>query len=316
MRTAAIRAPARSSTVSSPEERRPPPPRDVAAELDALLGPDLAAVRVLLGAPIARAAPLSETRPWDAERAAFLVETSDGRRVKLRRMPSEAWAQSVARSLEALADPRFARVLLRRGRLLVDEWIEGRGLAEAGATRERVAEAGALLGRVHATMPPPDTLVAEPGPAPEAHDAALQADLAFLASSGLLEPAPAKRLGRAAAAHRPEQVEMGLVHGDFCAENLLVDAPGGLRVVDNEALAVGPLDLDLARTAYRWPMDEPERDAFLGGYARHRDPAAGRDHAPFWRIRVLAKSARLRANGGWRRAELPLLALRALSGEL
>jgi Phosphotransferase enzyme family len=301
--------------VSSPEERRSPAPSDVASALDALLGPDLAGVRAFLGAPIARAAPLSSTRPWDAERAAFLVETSDGRRAKLRRMPSEARARSVAQSVEALADPRFARVLLQRGRLLVDEWIEGRGLDEAGATRERVAEAGALLGRVHATPPPPDALAAEPGAAPQAHDDALRADLAFLAGAGLLESAAAAQLGRAASASRPERVEVGLVHGDFCAENLVVDARGQLRVVDNEALGIGPLALDLARTDYRWPMDERDRSAFLGGYARLREPDAGGAHAPFWRIRVLAKSARLRASRGWQRAEVPLAALRALAGE-
>lgn len=299
--------------MSSADERRRPAPRDVAGELDALLGPDLAAVRAFLGAPIARAVPLSASRPWNADRAAFRVETSDGRRTKLRRMPSEARARGVERSLEALADPRFARVLLRCGRLLVDEWIDGRGLDECGATRERVAEAGALLGRVHTTPPPPDAAVAEPGAAPDAHGDALRADLDFLASAGLLDPAARARLENAAAAARPEQAEVGLVHGDFCAENLLVDARGQLRVVDNEALGVGPLDLDLARTAYRWPLDGREGRAFLDGYAAYRDPDAGAAHAPFWRIRVLAKSARLRASGGWDRADVPLVALRALA---
>ncbi len=93
----------------------------------------------------------------------------------------------------------------------------------------------------------------------------------------------------------PGATVAGLCHGDFCAENMLLATDGRLRVIDNESLAVAPIDRDVARTFVRWPMSAAVREAFLDGYAARRDPATALRHERFWRLCVSVRSAHLRA---------------------
>jgi len=144
----------------------------------------------------------------------------------------------------------------------------------------------------------------------------IESDLAQLVASGALAASAARQLGLAARERDPGQAEVGVVHRDFCAENMITDGSGRLRVIDNDGFRVGPLDLDLANVWYRWPMAARERDVFLSAYAMHRDPRDALRHAGFWRVRAVAKSARLRIALGGPRASVALEALRRLPGSL
>src|SRR5690606_4751555 len=67
-----------------------------------------------------------------------------------------------------------------------------------------------------------------------------------------------------------------LIHLDFCTENMVVDAHGALRVIDNEQLEIAAAGLDLARTFCRWPMPDAAWERF-GARVPHRGSgAAGR----------------------------------------
>jgi hypothetical protein len=63
---------------------------------------------------------------------------------------------------------------------------------------------------------------------------------------------------------------------------------------------VMPLDHDLARTWYRWPMQPTHWQSYLDEYATFRDPSAFLSHFPYWAVTVLAASAALRLErAGW-----------------
>jgi aminoglycoside phosphotransferase (APT) family kinase protein len=202
---------------------------------------------------------------------------------------------------------------LRREAALVVPWLADAVPFAAGpADLAAFAAAGRLLGRLHAV----DEALGRRLPfraSAEPELAAMDGQLAALVESKHL---PVELAARARAAVRRATrgpVLHGLTHGDFTAENLLVDAGGALRPVDNEGLGLGSLDLDLARTWLRWPMRAPAWRAFLDGY---RD-ASGRpvdDEALHpWRLRTLVLSAWYRAEYGLPGLAEPLDRLRALA---
>jgi hypothetical protein len=282
------------------------------AELEAALGARLDDVRRRLGSPPLAVRCVSTLHASGSPRAAYRVGLADGRAFKVRRLAEPGRARDLVAGLADLAEPRLAAALLEHDGVLVEEWVEGEPLA-ADAGRERLAEAGDLLGSLHARR----TWLGAPLGVPastEAERRTLEGQLADLVRAGALGGPAARRLRSAAAASDPGRAATGLVHRDFCAENLVVDRAGRLRVVDNEWLGVGPLDLDLAVVENRWPTDAAGRAAFLAGYARHRDPAAAGEASAFWRIRAATRSAWWRAVELARPAEAALARLEALAG--
>jgi Ser/Thr protein kinase RdoA (MazF antagonist) len=95
---------------------------------------------------------------------------------------------------------------------------------------------------------------------------------------------------------------VGVIHKDFCAANVVIGTDGAPVCVDNANVSVGPHDLDLARTWYRWPMGAEDRRHFAAGYEEYRRLAACLRHFAFWAACVLVGSAsirlRARAPGG------------------
>jgi hypothetical protein len=65
-------------------------------------------------------------------------------------------------------------------------------------------------------------------------------------------------------------------------------------VVDNEALSIGFLDFDLARSWYRWELGPEAWRRFLDRYAAHRSELPGEQPFRFWRIAATALGARVR----------------------
>jgi aminoglycoside phosphotransferase (APT) family kinase protein len=282
-------------------------------EIEALL--ELPPGRALFSSELVEVRLISTLRGPDSPRAAFRIELADGRRLKLRHLPSAERGRFIVRTLDQIADPRFARVLLQHERLLVEEWVEGLPIPCAPARDEQLAEAGHLLGKLHALR----SVDGEPvrrfaSTLPELDG--IESDLAQLVASGALAASAARQLGLAARERDPGQAEVGVVHRDFCAENMITDGSGRLRVIDNDGFRVGPLDLDLENVWNRWPMAARERDVFLSAYATHRDPRDALRHAGFWRVRAVAKSARLRIALAGPRASVALEALRRLPGSL
>jgi Ser/Thr protein kinase RdoA (MazF antagonist) len=220
-----------------------------------------------LATPVRAVEPIGRLVSPLSARAAFKLRLADGSLLKARRLESEQRCATLADLAPLLEGLPFNRALAFRGAALLEQWIPGRPFADADATPQRLAEAGALLGRLHRLQLP-----ATPRPATKATPARLlrkvEAQLHQLSELALLSADDVSTLLVEAGRCLPETLETGLVHHDFCAENLIISADGDLCVVDNEDLRVGPLDADLARTFLRWPMNSTQRAAFLSGYRR------------------------------------------------
>jgi Ser/Thr protein kinase RdoA (MazF antagonist) len=250
------------------------------------LGDDVRAALVRHGFAPCRAALLSPLGERKGRRCAYRVETEDGRVVKARLFESPEEARRVL-ALRAGLERAFAPALARDGAVVLEEWIDGAPLRERD-WEAWVEPAGALLGRLHAHPLPPDAPAASPT-RPWIESAT--SDLEMLGAAGRLACAEAGRLRAAIRERDPGTSRTALAHLDFCADNMVIDVHGRLRVIDNEMLAVRPPGFDLARTFHLWPMAPDTWARFRRGY-RSAAPAEP-EAAAFWRLVAALQGARI-----------------------
>ena len=115
----------------------------------------------------------------------------------------------------------------------------------------------------------------------------------------------------AATAAAPAEVEVGLVHGDLCLENIVIHT-GIIRIVDTEDLRIYACDHDLARTWYRWPMSDAAWSAYRDGYERERGATRFLDSFVHWAVVALVESAAFRLRAHTPAAGEPVARLRDL----
>jgi aminoglycoside phosphotransferase (APT) family kinase protein len=142
--------------------------------------------------------------------------------------------------------------------------------------------------------------------------AKLERDMDLVRSEHLLDPELARRALADADANRPQEPTLGIIHKDFCAENLVLASDGSLVCIDEATLSTGPHDLDLARTWYRWPMQARDSAHFARGYQEQRSLAGFLRHFRFWVTCVLVGSAATRLRSASPGALAPIERLRQL----
>ena len=172
--------------------------------------------------------------------------------------------------------------------------MPGPSLTDERSTTERLREAGEILGRLHRTQIPSE-LAGQKLPNSERLLRAVERRLSSLNELGLLSSYEVSRLKHSAGQQLPYTLEDGLIHHDFCAENLIITVGNQLYAIDNEDMRIGVLDADLARTFHRWPMTSQQRQAFCEGYQRHREVVSYEGHSLFWLIWVLSGAIEFRA---------------------
>lgn len=285
----------------------PPPGSASRAIVDA----DVAAALAALGAHASATVPITGLPSSRSDHATFRVTLDDGRVVKVRRLSRAAKAQRFVGLVRELASAQLAAILAHEGRVCVETWIEGVPLGELPRCPARLGAAADLLGTLHATRSLQGRRVARRG-APVRVLQRAERQLGRLAAAAVLAPARATELARVLRRSVPARAPIGVIHGDFCAENLVEDGNGRLIAVDNESLRLDFLDFDLARTWARWPMPDPDWDAFLARYARWRAAPVDDAATPFWRAAAIVKSLHLRTARRTAQADAPLRRLAEL----
>lgn len=248
-------------------------------------------------------------------RCVYRVELEDGHTIKARRLESVGAASRLF-ELRAGLEPAFAPATARHGRVLLEAWIEGVPLNQLDS-EARAEDAGALLGRLHSIEVATTPLTVSTLEWRERAKAQLQ----ILGEGGKLGLREVARLDAELQRWDPGSARLARVHRDFCAENMLIDERGHLRVIDNEWFTIDPAGFDLGRTFTRWPMSEGAWARFLRAYRS----TARVDPGPlsFWKLVVALWTLRIRLHqppehlarplGLLRRfAELPKTALQGL----
>jgi len=263
------------------------------------------------GLRIRTALRISSLHSPEFSRKTYRIEHEEGT-VKARLLEDESTAATLTDFRRELPED-FARVLSRFGRVLIEEWIEGEALPEV-PERRHLETAGRLLGDLHARQSCRGRSLHEMRAATD-HQGAARICLQRLASHGVLAEEAALRLESVLDRSRPPTAVHGLVHLDFCGENMVVDRSGRLRVVDNERIGLDSLAYDLARTWYRWALPASAWDAFFVSYAASLPFPHPMDSFVFWKVVVAARSAELRFRALPERMGVALGCLRALAAE-
>ena len=280
-------------------------------DLRASLGPDVLCLLGAIPSPVVEIARLTRLPSPRLQRACFHVRFANGRAVKARRVESPRQAERLER-LSSLVDRRYAPPLLGRcGSAVLTEWVDGRVVMPSDATPAFLRRCGGLQARLHQTAVPADLRVDAED---RLRDAPLRLERAVedLSRCAALSDGEGERALELARAYAPRDVPVALAHGDFCAENLVLDARDRAHLVDNETLAVHAPEYDLGRTWYRWPMTGRERRAYYEGYREHGKTDAFARHFPYWAVTVLVGAARFRRRAATAGARYPLDRLRAL----
>jgi thiamine kinase-like enzyme len=232
--------------------------------------------------------------------------------VKARLLENEPTARQLAEFRRELPDD-FAPIISQHGRVLIETWIDGDALPAIPEPRW-LATAGALLGDLHARPALGHRMLHEVRSTADRHLAA-QKRLRGLVANGALGKKEAVRLEQILKRYDPLQTTYGLVHLDFCGENMVIDRAGRLRVVDNERIGLNSLCLDFARTWYRWALPAPEWDTFRIAYTSRLPYPDPPESFHFWKVETITKSAELRLRAYPEKANEPLSYLKALAAE-
>ena len=274
--------------------------------LESIVGADLWSLACSVGLEPVEVLTLTALPSEDFGRASFRFTYPDGSVRKGRRMISVESARRAC-ALRSLIDPRHMPALLgAQGVALLTQWSEGS--APSPRDPKVLRAAGALLGRVHATAVPRE-LALEYGFPIDGWPRRLERNLLTLVELGALSRDAAARALEMAQSRAPSDPPRGLVHCDFCPENLVVDRLGALQMIDNENLTIDALPFDLARTWYRWPLASGYAESFWAGYRTMCDPTSFLDYGDYWMIQALSEAAAFRAAGRTPHAEVPLMAL-------
>jgi hypothetical protein len=242
---------------------------------------------------------VSTLKERKGRRWAYRVDTDDGRIVKARLFESAEAARAVF-ELCARLEEAFAPALARYDAVLIEEWVRGDPLLELD-WESHVEEAGALLARLHGLETAPALSTSR-----WREDAG--ATLDQLGATRKLSGREVETLRAEIERRDPGEAPGVIVHLDFCADNMLIDTDGRLRIVDNELLSIAPAGLDLARTFELWPMPASTWRCFRRAY--DAIGAAEPGAAGFWRIVTTLTSARIFRERSEERFEAALARLR------
>ncbi len=277
--------------------------------LDQSLGPDLATLVASHPARLVGARMITGLRAKLLDRQTFRLRFAGGLVLKGRRLDREEDARRIDELTRRLDGRWFTPPIARHGAALLEPWVNGVTLDRHGPTPTLLRECGQALGSVHAVQEDLEGHVQ--GWQPDGRLANVVLRLERLATQGALSARMSRRLAGIARAELPGSAATGIVHRDLMPRNVIIDASGAPRVVDNGSINLGAHDFDLARTAYLWPMAGEHEDEFRAGYA----DSAGRSPVPsrFWMIDVLADVALFRLLSGARGVSRPIRLLREMA---
>ncbi|MGH7963155.1 MAG: aminoglycoside phosphotransferase family protein [Candidatus Binatia bacterium] len=274
------------------------------------VGEDLWALIERVSAPLVTVTIVTSLPSVWCQRASFRLQFADGRVLKGRRCETSDQAERIEYLARFLNHQRFPKVLARCRSALLTEWIEGRPLTFADYKPDLLARCGELQGWIHRIPLPhaasPDHLSLS------SRRTDLDRSIQLLVAGGVLAKQEGRRIFDLAMAHAPDTFAVGFIHGDFCAENIVLRPPEHISVIDNDTVLIDAYDYDLGRTWYRWPMNRTQIEVYYSGYRQYRSPDSFITHFPYWAVSALVDSAKFRLRSRAQGLSIPVRRLRAI----
>lgn len=230
------------------------------------------------------------------QRGSFKLTLADGRVLKARCFPKAEEAENVKHLSQFLDPAHFPRVLASYGRGLLIEWIEGKPLGCQKCKIDIFIKAGTIQGALHNSLLPRE-LYEQSRSDSHYWQNRLEQKIKYLIEKGFLTESEGKRLLSIARIHSYNNFAIGLAHGDYCLENMILNDEDDLSIIDIETISITAFAYDLARTTCRWRMNTEQRQAYLNSYSKFLNPDDFLRNFSFWIILVLAESTVFFAQG-------------------
>jgi hypothetical protein len=263
------------------------------------------------GLRVQRSRPISALRAPGRRRSAYRIDLQSGETIKARLVEDEETARrlfDLRRDLPCAFVPAFAQYRA----VLLERWIPGDVVRDEHLSDALVVQAAALLANLHRTRIVLGVAVNEAGNTASWRKRS-ECDLLEIVSAGEFDSMQASTLLETLSHTDPGKAIFGLVHTDFCGENMVVDQGGRLHVVDNERLSIDSLGYDFARAWYRWALPEPLWASFRNAYATHAALAEPLETFDFWSIVSVVQSVFIRLRVDRDQARAPLDRLRRMA---
>ena len=240
-------------------------------------------------------------------RKAHRVTTNANSVVKVRCLSEEWRVERLCRMRNSTAGVRLSPMLARRGRVMVEDWIQGHTLDHFPSEDDTLRKAASLLARLHSCRvddSPPGS-----GISPEL----VQERLDWLRHRAILEQSQLRALESVFENSSAWRGQRGLIHGDFCGENLVQDVDGEVWSVDNENLDLDFLDYDVGLSWYRWPLPPEQWKGFLNYYERFSQRTVS--DLDFWKAVAVVKGLYFHSTLGAKGVDFPKSRLTAFLNE-
>lgn len=254
---------------------------------------DLARHLCLLGRKALRVERIP-TRCGSQDKLCLRLCLDNGSTVKARWLATEEHAVNWNR-LRGLVgkQPFLSDRLSHDGSMVLEDWVTGNTLPMENSSAEQLNKAGEVLARIH-ELP-------IPGRGITTSDLEVQRIVDLLGS--LVSQHALSRIEADALEHKvkhssPQSTFRGLIHYDFCGENLVQSTSRGIVSIDHEWMCLSSLEFDLARAIYRWNLTGQSRASFLDGY-RLAGGQANCEALDWWLFANEVFAAVIRWRRGW-----------------
>jgi len=284
------------------------PPRDERA-LSRRFGLDLGAINDSLGKPVDEVLLITSLASPDIPRSSFKLRLDDGSWIKARIFETAHEALNVRKLREYIVSKHFPMIIDVLERVMLIQWIEGKPLLEKDWDSSLLKTASRIQAFLHWVPIPLNQNEQGLADMQFYHDI-LDQRIGFLSSMGYLSDMDRSLIREVIRGSDSTRPEIGLCHGDYCAENMILDPKGQLFIIDLETLSISATVYDLARTLYRWPLSTAQRRYYLDAYQAHHSAEDFIQAMAFWMIFVLVQSAEFRSRGKTGGLQRPLLLLK------
>lgn len=202
---------------------------------------------------------------------------ADGRLIKCRRLASLEHAQRWLRIRKRVGDKRYlAKFIANHDQYVLEEWVTGSTLSMINPTPIRLRKSGEVLASLH------NVFRGRNRPVPIKRDLAwIQTTATKLCEAAGFSDSEQSLLQRVIYNGSPAATNRGVIHYDFCGENLIWSTTRGIVSIDHEWMSRKSLEFDLARTMLRWDLNPDAKRFFLEGYWQAGGIACV-DHLHWW----------------------------------
>lgn len=253
------------------------------------LGEDLWLIIQKSALPIRKVKRLTSLVSDHFQRGSYKVMLADGSLYKLRRFQSQAQADKVKSLSESSDIAYFPRILDSHGTGLLIEWVNGKSINPDECPLDILIKAACIQGIIHNSSMLNNKNSLSGFDAHYWQNRSIEA-IIYLIEKRVLSLSEGRKLFHLAELESSKNVKIGLTHGDYCLENMVLNGKNRLSIIDLENIAIAPLSYDLARTTYLWPMDVAQRHIYIDHYKKFRTVDEFMKNFSFWLILVLTES--------------------------